>query len=49
MQQLVDNIACLDIAITDEDEMFIDSLLPPGEHSSKPFPDSQYPITGRGR
>lgn len=49
MQQFVDNIGCLDIAITEEDEAFVDSLVPAGEHSGKSFPDSQYPITGRTR
>jgi aryl-alcohol dehydrogenase-like predicted oxidoreductase len=49
MQQFEDNLGCLDVQITDEDESFIDSLVPPGEHSGKGFQDSAYPITGRGR
>jgi aryl-alcohol dehydrogenase (NADP+) len=48
MEQFDDNFACLDVKITSEDEAFIDSLVPPGEHSGKGFQDSQYPITGRG-
>lgn len=49
MQQFEDNLGCLDVEITDEDESFIDSLVPPGEHSGKGFQDAAYPITGRGR
>lgn len=49
MEQFDDNIGCLDVEITDEDEDFIDSLVPPGEHSGKGFQDTAYPITGRGR
>jgi aryl-alcohol dehydrogenase-like predicted oxidoreductase len=49
MEQFEDNAACLEAAITDEDEAFIDSLVPPGEHSGKGFQDTLYPITGRGR
>ena len=47
MQQFQDNITALDVEITDEDEAFIDSLVPPGEHSGKGFQDTAYPITGR--
>ncbi len=49
MEQLDDNLSCLDVTITDDDERFIDSLVPPGEHSGKGFQDELYPITGRGR
>ena len=48
-EQFVDNIGCVDVTITDEDERFIDSLVPPGEHSGKGFQDVAYPITGRGK
>ena len=48
MEQYDDNIGCLDVEITAEDEAFIDSLVPPGEHSGKGFQDPAYPITGRG-
>ncbi len=47
MEQFDDNVGCLDVAITTEDEAFIDSLVPPGEHSGKGFQDQAYPITGR--
>jgi aryl-alcohol dehydrogenase-like predicted oxidoreductase len=47
LEQYEDNLACLDVAITDADEQFVDSLVPPGEHSGKGFQDSAYPITGR--
>ena len=49
MEQFDDNIGCLDISITDEDEAFVDSLVPVGEHSGKGFQDTAYPVTGRGR
>ena len=49
MDQLVDNLGCLDVQITPEDETFIDSLVPPGEHTGKGFQDSAYPILGRPR
>lgn len=49
IEQYNDNIGCLDVDYTDEDEAFIDSLVPPGEHSGKGFQDTAYPITGRGR
>jgi aryl-alcohol dehydrogenase-like predicted oxidoreductase len=47
MEQFQDNLACQDISMTEEDEQFIDRLVPPGEHSGKGFQDPQYPITGR--
>ncbi|MCA9074754.1 MAG: aldo/keto reductase [Planctomycetaceae bacterium] len=47
--QFDDNMKCLGVEITTEDEMFIDSLVPPGEHSGKGFQDPAYPITGRQR
>ncbi|MFO0870221.1 MAG: aldo/keto reductase [Pirellulales bacterium] len=46
-EQFADNLACLDVTITAEDEQFVDSLVPPGEHSGKGFQDPAYPITGR--
>lgn len=49
MQHFDDNMGCLNVEITAEDEAFINGLVPPGEHSGKGFPDSAYPITGRGR
>jgi aryl-alcohol dehydrogenase-like predicted oxidoreductase len=48
-EQFEDNIACLEIEVTGADERFVDSLVPPGEHSGKGFQDTAYPVTGRGR
>jgi aryl-alcohol dehydrogenase-like predicted oxidoreductase len=48
MDQFEDNLGCLNVEITDDDEAFIDSLVPPGEHSGFGFQDDAYPITGRG-
>ena len=49
MEQFDDNLGCLDVDVTDDDEGFIDGLVPPGEHSGFGFQDTAYPITGRGR
>jgi len=49
MEQLDDNLAALAVALTREDETFVDSLVPPGEHSGKGFNDPLYPVTGRPR
>jgi aryl-alcohol dehydrogenase-like predicted oxidoreductase len=49
MEQFEDNLACLQIEVTDADERFIDQLVPPGEHSGKGFQDTAYPVTGRGK
>ena len=49
MEQFDDNVGCLNVSITDEDEAFINDLVPVGEHSGKGFQDTAYPITGRGK
>ena len=49
MEQFEDNIGCLDVEITIDDEVFVDGLVPPGEHSGTGFQDELYPITGRGK
>lgn len=49
VEQFEDNVACLNVTVTPEDEAFVDQLVPPGEHSGKGFQDSAYPITGRVR
>ena len=49
MEQFDDNLGCLDVEWTDEDEAVGDALVPPGEHSGVGFQDAAYPITGRGR
>lgn len=46
-EQFDDHLACQSVNITEADERFIDSLVPPGEHSGKGFQDPQYPLTGR--
>lgn len=47
MEQFDDNLRALDITVTEADEAFINSLVPPGEHTGKGFQDSAYPILGR--
>jgi aryl-alcohol dehydrogenase-like predicted oxidoreductase len=49
MEQFDDNVAALQIEITEADEDFVAGLVPPGSHSGKGFQDPQYPITGRPR
>jgi aryl-alcohol dehydrogenase-like predicted oxidoreductase len=49
MQQFDDNIECLKLEISAEDEAFVNSLVPVGEHSGSGFQDTAYPITGRGK
>lgn len=46
-EQWEDNLGCLNVQVTAEDESFINSLVPLGEHSGKGFQDSAYPIYGR--
>ena len=45
-EQYEDNLRCLDYRVTADDELYVDALVPPGEHSGKGFQDSAYPITG---
>lgn len=47
MEQFEDNIGCLDVQITAEDEAAVNALVPVGEHSGVGFQDTVYPITGR--
>jgi aryl-alcohol dehydrogenase-like predicted oxidoreductase len=49
MEQFDDNMGCLGVTITAEDEAVINAIIPPGEHSGKGFSDPAYPVTGRGR
>ena len=42
-----DFLSSADVTIDAADEAFVNSLVPPGEHSGKGFQDTQYPITGR--
>lgn len=47
VEQWADNLGCLNVEVTADDEAFIDSLIPLGEHSGKGFQDSAYPVLGR--
>lgn len=47
MEQLEDNLECLDCTITEDDEKAIDQLVPPGEHTGKGYNDPAYPVLGR--
>jgi hypothetical protein len=49
MEHFEDNLAALSVSITPDDESFVDSLVPPGEHSGKGFQDPNYPVLGRPR
>jgi aryl-alcohol dehydrogenase-like predicted oxidoreductase len=49
MEQFDDNFGAINVTITADDEAFIDSVIPPGEHSGKGFQDVAYPVTGRPR
>jgi aryl-alcohol dehydrogenase-like predicted oxidoreductase len=49
IEQLEDNLAALGVAITAGDELLVDRLVPPGEHSGKGFQDPLYPVVGRPR
>ncbi|MDE0089230.1 MAG: aldo/keto reductase [Candidatus Poribacteria bacterium] len=47
MEQLEDNLGCLDCTITADDEAAINALVPPGEHTGKGYNDPAYPVLGR--
>jgi aryl-alcohol dehydrogenase-like predicted oxidoreductase len=47
MEQLEDNLGCLDLTVSKEDEIFVNSVVPTGEHSGKGYQDPAYPVTGR--
>ncbi len=47
LEQLEDNLGCLDCAISAEDEATVDQLVPPGEHTGKGYNDPMYPVLGR--
>ncbi len=47
LEQLEDNLGCLDCAISSEDEAAVDQLVPPGEHTGKGYNDPMYPVLGR--
>ena len=47
MEQLEDNLGCLDYTLSAEDEAAIAALVPPGEHTGKGYNDPAYPVLGR--
>ena len=47
LEQLEDNLGCLDCVLTQADEAAIDQLVPPGEHTGKGYNDPAYPVLGR--
>ncbi len=47
MEQLEDNLGCLDCTLTESDETAINQLVPPGEHTGKGYNDVAYPVLGR--
>jgi len=47
MEQLEDNLGCLDCVLAQADEAAIDQFVPPGEHTGKGYNDPAYPVLGR--
>ena len=47
MQQLDDNLGCLDCVLSESDEVTIDRLVPRGERTGKGHIDPAYPVLGR--
>ena len=47
MEQLEDNLGCLDCLLTEADEATINQLVPLGEHTGKGYNDPAYPVLGR--
>jgi aryl-alcohol dehydrogenase-like predicted oxidoreductase len=47
MEQYEDNLQALAYTFTSEDEVFVNELVPPGEHSGKGYNDPSYPVRGR--
>jgi aryl-alcohol dehydrogenase-like predicted oxidoreductase len=47
LEQWRDYLPALEVELTDEDERFVDSLVPPGYASTHGYNDPQYPLTGR--
>jgi len=47
MEQLGDNLGCLDCVVSKEDEDAIDQLVAPGEHTGRGYTDPSYPVLGR--
>jgi aryl-alcohol dehydrogenase-like predicted oxidoreductase len=47
LEQFEDNLGCLQVQITPEDEAESDRINPPGEHTGAGFNDPNYPVRGR--
>ena len=47
MEQYEDNLQALACSVSADDEMFVDRLVPPGEHTGWGFNDPNYPVRGR--
>lgn len=47
MDQLEDNLGCLDCKLTAADEAAVDALVPSGDHTGAGFRDPLSPVTGR--
>jgi aryl-alcohol dehydrogenase-like predicted oxidoreductase len=47
LEQWTDYLSALPIAITKDDETFVDSLVAPGSYSTHGYNDPAYPVTGR--
>ena len=47
MEQLEDNLKCLDCVLSPEDESAINALVPPGEHTGRGYNDPLYQVMGR--
>lgn len=47
MEQLEDNLGCLSLTLTADDERQADAINPPGEHTGTGFNDPNYPVRGR--
>lgn len=47
IDQLDDNLKCLEVKIGPEDETLVDGLVPKGWHTGKGYNDPQYPVAGR--
>jgi aryl-alcohol dehydrogenase-like predicted oxidoreductase len=47
MEQYEDNRKAIECTVTPEDEVLVDELVPPGEHTGKGYHDPNYPVRGR--
>lgn len=47
LEQWQENLSALDFKLNEDDESFIDQLVPPGHPSTHGYTDPKYPVTGR--